>query len=205
MTEALFEKLAAPMAADDLRLRALAPGDEPELARAFAADGDLFAWMLVRQPSSDAETRAWLDAALASVAAREHAAFATELPDGTLAGTTRFLDVREFDRGVEIGWTMVFPQARGTWVNGRAKALMLARAFEVGFARVQLKTDARNLRSRAAIAAIGATFEGVLRNYQRRADGTIRDTAMFSILATDWPDVRRALEARTAHRKGHVS
>ena len=141
---------------------------------------------------------------LERVRAREHVAFVAERPDGTLAGTTRFLDVREFDRTLEIGWTMFFVNARGTWINGRAKALMLARAFDAGFVRVQLKTDARNLRSRAAIGAIGATFEGILRCYQRRADGTIRDSAMFSIVAAEWPDVRRALDARNATRKGSL-
>lgn len=201
MTEATFARLSAPMAADGVRLRPLARSDASALARAFAADDELFTWMLVERPVTEDAARAWLDAALAAVESRDHVAFATERT-GVIAGTTRFLDVRERDRSLEIGWTMVFADERGGWVNGRAKALMLERAFDAGFARVQLKTDARNVRSRAAIAAIGATFEGVLRAYQMRANGTLRDTAMFSILASEWPDVRRALEIRTAQRKG---
>ena len=99
---------------------------------------------------------------------------------------------------------MVFANARGGWVNARAKALMLERAFASGFDRVQLKTDARNLRSRAAIAAIGAMHEGTLRSYQLRADGTLRDSAIFSIVATDWPGVRARLDERVAARRSET-
>ncbi len=203
MTEALFSKLSAPMVADDLRLRPLARSDEAALGVAFAEE-ELWTWMLVRPPRSARDVRAWLDDALERVRTREHAAFVLEYPTGELAGTSRFLDVREYDGSLEIGWTMLFARARGTYVNGRAKALMIARAFDAGLARVQLKTDARNVRSRAAIAAIGATFEGVLRSYQRRADGSIRDTAMFSIVRDEWPAVREALEKRTTTRIGFV-
>ncbi len=200
MTEALFAKLSAPMVADDLRLRPLARADESALGVAFA-DEELWTWMLVRPPQSAADVRAWLDDALERARAREHVAFILEYPNGELAGTSRFLDVREYDGSLEIGWTMLFARARGTYANGRAKALMIGRAFDAGLARVQLKTDARNVRSRAAI---GATFEGVLRSYQLRADGTIRDTAMFSIVRNEWPRVREALEKRTTARIGVV-
>jgi RimJ/RimL family protein N-acetyltransferase len=184
-------------------MRPLRADDEDALARAFA-DRELWTWMLVERPSSRDEVRAWIEGALALRERGEQVPFVAELPDGTLAGTSRYLDIRAFDRGVEIGWTMFFAHARGGWINGRAKLLMLGRAFEAGFERVQLKTDARNLRSRGAIAAIGASFEGILRSYQRRADGSLRDTAMFSIVAADWPEVRRTLEARTAERKGRT-
>lgn len=203
MTEGLFAKLSAPMVADDLTLRPLAREDESALAVAFA-DEELWTWMLASKPQSPSGVRAWLDDALEHVRTREHAAFVLVDPMGELAGTSRFLDVREYDGSLEIGWTMLFAHARGTYVNGRAKTLMIARAFDAGLARVQLKTDARNVRSRAAIAAIGATFEGVLRSYQRRADGTIRDTAMFSIVRDEWPQIREALEKRTTARIGAV-
>jgi RimJ/RimL family protein N-acetyltransferase len=191
------------MVADDLTLRPLARADEPALTAPFA-DEELWTWMLARKPQSPSDVRVWLDDALERVRTREHAAFVLVNPTGELAGTSRFLDVREYDGSVEIGWTMLFAAARGTYVNGRAKALMIARAFDAGLARVQLKTDARNVRSRAAIAAIGATFEGVLRSYQRRADGTIRDTAMFSIVRDEWPQIREALEKRTMARIGAI-
>jgi N-acetyltransferase len=84
----------------------------------------------------------------------------------------------------------------GTAVNPEAKLLMLEVAFDSGFGRVKLQADARNARSRAAIAKLGATFEGIVRRDQRRADGTWRDTAVFSILADEWPAVRDGLRAR---------
>ena len=85
----------------------------------------------------------------------------------------------------------------GSWVNPAAKLLLLEHAFEaLGMSRVQLKTDVRNQRSQQAIARLGAQCEGLLRQYQRRSDGTIRDTVLFSILDTEWPSVRAGLTAR---------
>jgi RimJ/RimL family protein N-acetyltransferase len=175
-------QLAAPIDAGDLRLVPLGREHEEALAAAFTED-ELWTWMLVAKPASRAAVRAWLDEALAQAAAQTQVPWALELRDGSLAGTTRFLDLRWHDRGLEIGWTLMFANARGGWANGRAKALLLERAFEVGFSRVQLKTDARNVRSRAAIAAIGA---------------------MFSIIADEWPEVRARLHDRTARRRARV-
>jgi RimJ/RimL family protein N-acetyltransferase len=85
----------------------------------------------------------------------------------------------------------------GTKVNPEAKLLLLTYAFEVlGMGRVQLKTDVRNARSQRAIAGIGATYEGLLRRYNRRADGTMRDSVLFSVTAEDWPHVREHLTQR---------
>jgi len=185
-------------------MRPLRADDEAALARAFE-DEELWTWMLVEQPRTRDQVRAWIEGALVLGERGEQVPFVAALPDGTLVGTSRYLDIRAYDRGLEIGWTMFFSNARGGWINGRAKLLMIGRAFDAGFERVQLKTDARNLRSRGAIAAIGASFEGVLRSYQRRADGSLRDTAMFSIVRADWPAVRAALEARTLERKVRAS
>ena len=129
-----------------------------------------------------------------NVAAGSRITFAIRTTAGELAGITSYLDLRAHDGGVEIGNTMMFASHRRTVANTAAKRLLLGHAFECGLDRVALKTDARNLRSRAAIERIGARFEGILRNYQRRADGSLRDTAMFSITASEWPDVRRRLD-----------
>jgi RimJ/RimL family protein N-acetyltransferase len=119
--------------------------------------------------------------------------------DGRVVGSTRFLDLRRPNRGLEIGWTWIDPQAQRTGVNTEAKFLMLRHAFEdLGAIRVQLKTDERNLRSRTAIARLGASFEGILRKYQARFDGYVRNTAMFSITAEDWPAVKARLEGMLA-------
>jgi N-acetyltransferase len=199
-----YERLSAPIVADDLRLVPLQAAHEDALAEAFSED-ELWTWMLVPKPADRAAVRAWLDEALAHADARTQVPWVVEFPDGRLAGTTRFLDLRWHDRGLEIGWTMMFAAARGGWANSRAKRLLLERAFETGFSRVQLKTDSRNVRSRTAIAAIGAQFEGILRSYQRRADDTLRDSAMFSIVAEAWPEIRARLDARAGRRRAPLT
>lgn len=118
-------------------------------------------------------------------------------PDGTVVGTTSYLDIAPDDARLEIGWTLYTPSVWGTRVNPAAKFLLLAHAFEtLRVGRVQLKTDVRNERSQQAISRLGARCEGILRRYQRRRDGTVRDTVLFSITAEDWPSVRDGLGAR---------
>jgi len=119
------------------------------------------------------------------------------LPAGTAVGTSTYLDVSVNDARLEIGGTAYAPGVWGTAVNPDAKLALLTHAFEVlGAGRVQLKTDVRNTRSQQAIARLGARYEGTLRRYQRRADGSVRDTVLFSIVTEDWPAVRAALEHR---------
>lgn len=116
---------------------------------------------------------------------------------GAIVGTTSFLDVSVNDARLEIGSTMYAPHEWGSDLNPTCKYLLMSYAFgELGMGRVQLKTDIRNLRSRNAIERLGARFEGVLRRYQRRTDGTVRDTVMYSVIAEDWPVVRDGLVAR---------
>ncbi len=116
-----------------------------------------------------------------------------------MIGTTSYLEVSAPDARLEIGATAYKPSSWGTEVNPEAKLLLLAHAFDSLCAgRVQLKTDVRNTRSQRAIAALGARYEGTLRRYQRRGDGTVRDTALFAITAEDWPDVRARPTRRLA-------
>ena len=118
--------------------------------------------------------------------------------DGQVVGTTSYLDVSLPDARLEIGSTAYSPSAWATEVNPECKLLLMSWAFDHGFGRVQLKTDIRNRRSQAAIAKLGATYEGVLRRYQRRQDGTVRDTVMYAVTAEEWPGVRERLRARLA-------
>lgn len=121
------------------------------------------------------------------------------LPAGAVVGTSSFLDVAVPDARLEIGATTWTPAVWATAVNPEAKLLMLQHAFEVlGCGRVQLKTDIRNTRSQQAISRLGAEREGVLRSYQRRSDGTLRDTVVFSVVAAQWPTVRDGLRDRLA-------
>ena len=119
------------------------------------------------------------------------------LPAGAVVGTSTYLDVSVGDARLEIGSTAYAFDTWGTAVNPDTKLVLLTHAFEdLGAGRVQLKTDVRNTRSQQAIARLGARHEGTLRRYQRRADGSVRDTALFSITTEDWPAVRAALEHR---------
>ena len=121
------------------------------------------------------------------------------LPAGTVVGTSSYLEIVVGDARLEIGFTAYRPDMWATAVNPDTKLLLLGYAFdELHVGRVQLKTDVRNTRSQRAIARLGARYEGTLGRYQRRADGSVRDTVLFSVLAEDWPRVRSGLEARLA-------
>jgi RimJ/RimL family protein N-acetyltransferase len=124
--------------------------------------------------------------------------YAARLPDGRMVGTSTLGDFDEPREHAHIGWTAWSPTVWGTAVNPEAKLLMLSEAFDAGFGRVKLQADALNDRSRAAILKLGAHFEGIVRRDSLRADGTWRDTALFSILVDEWPAVRASLEARLA-------
>jgi N-acetyltransferase len=118
---------------------------------------------------------------------------------GRAVGSSRYLNVRPHDRVVEIGWTWLNPLAWRTGANVEAKLLMLEHAFEtLDCVRVEFKTDARNERSRAALAAIPAKFEGILRNHMIVPDVGLRDSAYFSVIDDEWPDVRDNLGRRLA-------
>ena len=116
---------------------------------------------------------------------------------GTVLGTSSLGDPSLPDERIHLGWTGYSPSVWGTAVNPECKLLLLTLCFEVcGFGRVKIQTDVLNTRSHSAIARLGAVREGVLRRHQVRADGTFRDTVVFSILASEWPAVKAGLLAR---------
>lgn len=157
-------------------------------------------------PDGESEMRAYVDRLLADHAAAKVLPFAQRRADtGELVGCTRFMEPYWWrDRAdpdeIEVGGTWLSAPAQRTAVNTEAKLLLLGHAFERwGVWRVAICTDERNERSRQAIARIGATFEGVLRNHRLRyntAAPTPRNTAVYSITDGDWPDVKAALSAR---------
>lgn len=124
--------------------------------------------------------------------------------DGVLVGTSTLGDFEPQFEAAHLGWTAYDPRVWGTGVNAEAKRMLLGLAFDHGFGRVKIQADAVNERSRAAIAGIGATFEGVLRRDRPRADGTWRDSAVFSVLVDEWPLVRDILEQRMSRHGGPV-
>ncbi|GAB2457415.1 RimJ/RimL family protein N-acetyltransferase [Conyzicola lurida] len=118
--------------------------------------------------------------------------------DGLLVGTTTLGDIDVPNEAGHIGWTAYDPRVWGTAVNPEAKLLLLGSAFDAGLGRVKIQADALNERSRAAILKLGAQFEGIFRRDRPRADGTWRDSAVFSIIVDEWPIVRNGLESRLA-------
>ena len=123
--------------------------------------------------------------------------------DGELVGHTSFLNHRPADRSVEIGNTWVTPSAWGSGANTAAKLLLMEHAFESeGLLRVEFKTDARNDRSRAALAALPAAFEGVHRKHMLVRGGERRDSAWYAVTDDDWPVVKASLERRLALQPG---
>ena len=123
--------------------------------------------------------------------------------DGRAIGSTSYGDVDLSVEGLEIGWTWYSPGVWQTRVNPECKLLLLGNAFDVlGAQRVTLKTDALNSRSRAAIGKLGAQYDGTLRHHKQRPDGTVRDSAYYSLLLAEWPAARAGLLARTGVSAG---
>jgi RimJ/RimL family protein N-acetyltransferase len=176
-----------------VRLEPLARGHLDDLWEA-SRDPAVWTWLPIAQPRDLAALEAWLDEALTG----PYLPLATIVRStGRATGSTRFLALRPEHRSVEIGWTWLASSVWGSGANVEAKLLQLGHAFETwGCRRVELKTDALNVRSRAAIEALGASFEGVHRKHMLVRDGVNRDSAWYSILDDEWPDVRSRLERR---------
>lgn len=157
-------------------------------------DGEL--WKLGYTAIPDPEGMAgYVDKALALRDAGQAIPFVVRDATGTIVGSTRFGDIEAGHRRVQIGWTWYAKRVQRTGLNTEAKALLLAHAFDsLGCRRVEFFTHALNHASRAAIARLGATEEGILRNHMRMPNGHWRDTVVFSIIDGEWPAVRRHLE-----------
>jgi N-acetyltransferase len=182
-----------------VRVEPLAAEHERGLIDA-AGDPEMFAWMPVDMASSRDALHEWLISSLA--AAREGSAvpFAIVAADSNqVLGSTRFMELRFEHLRAEIGWTWVTRSAWSTGVNVETKLLLLEHAFErVGLRRVEFKTDARNERSRGALLALGAIFEGILRKHMVVRDNGERDSAYYSVIDDEWPEVKRHLAQRLA-------
>jgi RimJ/RimL family protein N-acetyltransferase len=178
-----------------VRLELLSAEHEEGLWNA-SRDPRTWQWLSVVQPQTRDEWRAWMNQAFAAAKAGAEIPLVT-LCHKEVVGSTRFLALRPEHRSVEIGWTWLHPSTWGTGANVEAKLLQLRHAFEVwGCRRVELKTDALNERSRRALEALGATFEGIHRQHMLVRDGENRDSAWYSVTDADWPSVRTHLEKR---------
>jgi RimJ/RimL family protein N-acetyltransferase len=191
-----------------VRLEPLEHRHTADLAKAAEEDRASYAFTWVPRAH---EVGGYLDAQLARAAAGRLAPYAqVSLATGRAVGATAYWDPRSWRTddqldAIEIGFTWLARSAQGTGLNAESKLLLFRHAFEEwDVARVDLKTDARNKRSRAAIESVGARFEGVLRQWSRSwapgEEGRLRDSAIFAITAEEWPERRSSLEAKVRKR-----
>jgi RimJ/RimL family protein N-acetyltransferase len=184
-----------------VRLEPLSEAHAPGLAE-VGLEPEIWRHMLYGNVDSEAKLLAFVQDILARQAR------GTDLPftvvhrqTGKPIGCTRYMSISVADRGLEIGGTWYGRAYQRTGVNTECKYLLLRHAFETwGCIRVQLKTDLNNTRSQAAIERIGATREGVLRNHMLRPDGSIRHSVIYSIIDTEWPQVKARLEGLIGRR-----
>jgi N-acetyltransferase len=181
-----------------VRLEPLSESHEAGLAEA-AADGELWERWFTAVPEPG-KTSTYIATALAGQAAGHMLPWAVrELSSGDVVGSTRYHDIVAAIDRVEIGYTFYGSRWQRTHVNTACKLLLFTHAFDtLGCKVVGLRTDNFNFASQRAIEALGAKKDGVLRHHQARRDGTVRDSVMYSILAAEWPDVRRHLTLRLA-------
>jgi RimJ/RimL family protein N-acetyltransferase len=193
------EWTAPTLAGRNVRLEPLRTEHEEALWRA-SRDPRTWRWLSIVQPRTREEWHAYVAEAVAAAQAGTEIPFATVWHD-EIVGSTRFLALRPEHRSVEIGWTWLHPSVWGSGVNIEAKLLQLADAFDrLGCRRVELKTDALNERSRAAMAALPAEFEGVFRKHMLVRGDENRDSAWYAVVDDDWPEVRSNLERRLGAR-----
>jgi N-acetyltransferase len=194
MTHGPMQFTHAPgWAALPVRLSPLAEADRAAL-RASASDPAIWRWW-PRDVPGDGWDRTF-DWQLAEQAAGRWLIHTVRLPTGETIGQTCYLNLRPEHCGLEIGGTWYAPGIQGSSVNPACKLALLDHAFVCGAVRVELKTDARNARSRAAMLKFGASFEGIHRQHLKLPDGSWRDTAWYSVLDHEWPSVRQGLLAR---------
>jgi RimJ/RimL family protein N-acetyltransferase len=179
-----------------IRLEPLGEAHQAALC-AVGLDDELWRWT-PKAVRTTADMAAYIAVALAERAAGRALPFAiVDKPTGQVIGSTRYAAIEPAHRRVEIGSTWLGRSWQRTAANTEAKYLLLRHAFEtLGCIRVELKTDALNERSRAAIRRIGAREEGTLRSHMITASGRVRDTVYYSILDGEWPEVKRDLESR---------
>jgi len=175
----------------------IVPMDPAHTDGLFAAGraAEIWDYMPMRVATPEDMARLVRDALRDRDEGREFPFVIIDRASGRIVGSTRFLEIALAHRGIEIGWTWLAPDVWRTPINTECKYLLLRHCFEtLEMIRVQLKTDARNLRSQRAIERLGAAREGVLRHHRVMPDGYFRDSVYYSILAEEWPGVKARLE-----------
>jgi RimJ/RimL family protein N-acetyltransferase len=186
---------------DGIRLEPLSPEHYDGLIAA-AKDGELWNLWFTSVPQPGETLQYIRDAARGQADGHMLPWAVRDVATNTIVGSTRYHDIVPAIDRVEIGYTWYAARCQRTNVNTTCKLLLLEHAFDtLGCAVVGLRTDNFNFRSQKAIEALGAKKDGVLRHHQARKDGTVRDSVMYSILKSEWPDIRRHLELRMARHQ----
>ena len=200
-----YQPNLAPLTAELVgELVVLEPLEERHRQELWEAAQDERIWEWLAHLGEDRELfDGWFELSSEATAEDREGVFAIRRRgDDRVVGSSRFMAVRRPDRVVEVGWTWLNPSAWRTGVNLETKLLMLGYAFEtLGCVRVELKTDARNERSRKAIADLPARFEGILRKHMIVPDVGQRDSAYYSVIDDEWPAVRANLERRLRSKR----
>jgi N-acetyltransferase len=187
---------AVTLEGDGVRLEPLKPQHEKDLSEA-AKDGRLWELFFTSVPEPENAKKYVEDALKGQEAGHMLPWVVRDLKSNTIVGSTRYHDIIPVSDRVEIGYTWYAARCQRTHVNTTCKLLLFTHAFESLMCKVVgLRTDNLNFRSQRAIEALGAKKDGVIRHHAPRRDGTIRDTVMYSVLAHEWPDVKRHLQFR---------
>ncbi len=180
-----------------VRLEPFSPELKEEVRRAISVDPE--AWSIMVSTAYGENFDGWWDGFVERLIAGRDTPYAVRRrEDDRVVGTSTLHDLFPVHRRVELGSTFYHPDARGGAVNPATKRLLLGHAFDSGIVRVEIITDAINVRSQAAIVRLGAVREGVLRRHKITHTGRVRDTVMFSITDEDWFEVRAGLDERLA-------
>ena len=193
----MFNPQATTLSTNKVTLRPLALEHLDDFYRAGAFP-EVWRWSLPDKCTSKATAKNWLNYSQAMADQGEHVPFVIfDDESGELVGSTRYCSIMREDRNLEIGFTFITPKYQRSHINTHAKYCLLKHAFEeLGAIRVEFKAHEKNEKSRKAIVRIGATYEGLLRHQRILSDGTFRNTAIFSIIASEWAAIKSTLEAK---------
>lgn len=183
-------------------LRPLEMSDAHSLFGSIGSDSEVWEWLPYVVPSEEVDMRNILASILSEVEKGSREAYAiVHIPTDQVIGSTSFLDINQNLQRIEIGGTFIAKKYWRTGVNRESKLLMLSESFEVrGIERAGFKTDNLNLRSQQALTKLGATREGSLRHHVKRKDGSWRDSVYFSILRSEWPQIKSKLSDGIANK-----
>lgn len=193
----MWDELTKALSGDVISLQPIQPSHEGALFTALDYEV-IWRWIPIARPDRESFTEFFKFLLEENEAGRMGTFINVAQDDGAVIGTSSYLALRPEHRGLEVGWTMLSPSAWGIGANVEAKLLMLDHAFgELGVQRVEFKTDAKNERSRGALDALPAQFEGVFRKHMETNYG-VRDSAYYSVIDSDWPEVKDNLERRVS-------